>query len=342
MGTIGTTNPRAASATLAVMSGDGADAATPAGSHRSGRDGHGLDVSWIRAQIVHHGLFVWFVANSLVGIAYAARDTRLLFFDARLYLMATQTWLSGGDPWTVQLAGNYYAAPPPSLLPLVPFALLPLDLGVAVIAALCFASAIATVRLLRLPLWWLLFPPLVQCLLSANVHAALIPLILIGGGWLATLLKLYAGVTVVILGRWRSVIIVLMILIVTIPVLPWGLYIGQFSEITARLAEQTKHDIPLAVLLAAAPFVALGLVLVGRERAAWLAPLALWPSQQYYYGTLVMPTRSQVAAAIVALPVTGSGLFALAALSALEWRDGKRFAKPEVSGARRVLGRSAR
>ena len=277
-----------------------------------------------------------------MAIAYSARDTTLLYFDARLYLMATQTWLAGGDPWSVHLAGNYFAAPPPSLLSLVPLAALPIDLGVAIIAALCYLSALATVRLLGLPWWWLLFPPLVQCLLSANVHALLVPLILIGGGWLAALLKIYAAVPVVILGRWRSLLIAVLVLIVTAPILPWGAYIAQFGEITAQLALQTKHDIPLAALVAVAPFVGVGLLLIGRERAAWLAPLALWPSQQYYYGTLVMPTRSQVAAAIIALPVTGSGLIAVAALSALEWRAGNRLERPPVGWVRRVLGRSAR
>ena len=324
------------------MAGDGADALTPTSARGDDRETRGLDVRWIYDQILRHGLFVWFLANSIVGIAYAVRDTTLLYFDARLYLMATQAWLAGGDPWQVQLAGNYFAAPPPSLLPLVPFALLPLDIGVAVIATVCFVSAIATVRLLGLPWWWLLFPPLVQCLLSGNVHATLIPLILVGGGWLATLLKVYAGVPVVMLGKWRSMFITLAIIVVTIPILPWGAYIDQFGEITARLAEQTKHDIPLVILVALAPFVVVGLVLIGRKRAAWLTPLALWPSQQYYYGTLVMPTRSQVAAAIIALPITGSGLLAVAALSVLEWRTGKRIPRPSVADARRVLGRSAR
>src|SRR4051794_30636128 len=151
------------------MARDRAEALAAASSRDADGGSGGLDRAWIRDQILRHGLFVWFAANSIVGIGFAARDTTLLYFDARLYLMATQTWLAGGNPWTVELAGNYYAAPPPSLLPLVPFALLPLDLGVAVIATLCVASAIATVRLLRLPWWWLLFPPLVQCLLSANV-----------------------------------------------------------------------------------------------------------------------------------------------------------------------------
>ena len=60
-----------------------------------------------------------------------------------------------------------------------------------------------------------------------------------------------------------------------------------------------------------APAVLLALWVVGRERAAWLAVPAIWPAQQFYYGTLVMPTRSKVAAAIVAFPVAGSGAAAL-------------------------------
>jgi hypothetical protein len=290
----------------------------------------GLDVDWIREQILHHGLFVWFLAHSVVAIAYSARDTALLYFDARLYLMATQAWLAGGDPWDVQLAGNYFAAPPPSLLPLAPLAPLPLDLGVAIIAVACFVAAIATVRLLGLPWWWLLFPPLVQCLLSANVHALLIPLILVRAGWLAVLLKIYAAVPVAILGRWRALLIAILLIVITVPILPWAAYIAQAGEITARLAEQTKHDIPLPVLLAIAPAVGIGLLLIGRERAAWLAPLALWPSQQYYYGTLVMPTRSQIAAAIIAWPTTGSGIIAVAVLGFIEWRNGRRIRRPRV------------
>jgi hypothetical protein len=296
---------------------------------------------WLRAQIVSHGLMVWFIANSVVGIGYAVRDTSLLYFDARLYLMATRAWLDGGDPWSVQLAGNYFAAPPPSLLPLAPLALLPLDAGVAVVALACFAAAVATVRMLRLPWWWLLFPPLVQCLLSANVHALLIPLILLGAGWLATGLKVYAGIPLVILGRWRSVAIAVVLVIVTAPVLPWGPYLDQFGSISARLADQTKHHIPELLLVGLAPAVIVGLMVVGRDRAAWLAPLALWPSQQYYYGTLVMPTRSAVAAALIALPVTGSGILAVAALAAIEWRQGRRPAWP-TRGTRVPIGPSAR
>lgn len=295
-------------------------------------DRYPFNSPWLRSVVARHWLKTWFAVNSILALAYQAGDTSLLFFDARLYLEATRAWLDGADPWAVQLAGNYFAAPPPSLIPFAPLVWLPADRGVAIVAVLVIGAAVATVRLLQLPWWWILFPPLVQCILSANVHGLLIPLILVRAGALAVVLKVYAAIPLAILGRWRALAITVLILVATIPLLPWAAYLGDLGGIAARLAEQTKHHIPLALLAALAPFVAVALSIVGRDRAAWLAPLALWPSQQYYYGTLVMPARSSIAAAIVALPVTGSGLFALAALAIVAWRGGARPGRPVRSG----------
>ena len=325
------------------MAGDRAGALAPARSRDGDGGSRGLDVRWIRDQIVRHGLFVWFLANSAVGIAYAARDTSLLFFDARLYLMATQAWLAGDDPWQVELAGNYFAAPPPSLLPLVPFALLPLDLGVAVIAGLVMVAAVATIRMLRLPWWWLLFPPLVQCLLSANVQGLLIPLILLRAGAIASFLKIYAVVPIVITGRWRAALLTGALLIVTIPLLPWSTYVSEFALINAHLTEQTKYALPTLSLVLISPIALLAMAVVGRERAAWLAVPAIWPSQQYYYGTLAMGARSDLAAAIVSFPIPGSGLVALLVLAVVTWRreGGPRW-RESANGLRRRIGPSAR
>ena len=60
-------------------------------------------------------------------------------------------WLAGGDPWNVQLAGNYFAAPPPTLLAFAPFTVLPADTAVALVALAVIGGAVATVRLLHLP-----------------------------------------------------------------------------------------------------------------------------------------------------------------------------------------------
>lgn len=325
------------------MSGDSGEALAPADSRDRGGGSDGLDVRWVRDQILRHGLFVWFLANALVGIAYAARDTTLLYFDARLYLMATQTWLAGGDPWQVQLAGNYFAAPPPSLFALAPFALLPLDVGVALIATLVIVGAVATVRMLRLPWWWLLFPPLVQCVLSANVQGLLIPLILLRAGPIASFLKIYAAVPIVITGGWRATLVTIALLIVTIPLLPWGTYLAEFALINAHLVEQTKYALPTLFLVLISPIALLAMAVVGRERAAWLAVPAIWPSQQYYYGTLAMGARSALAAAIVSVPIPGSGLVALLVLAVVTWRqDGGLRWRDSANGLRLWIGPSAR
>ncbi len=248
--------------------------------------------------------------------------------------------MAGGNPWDVQIAGNYYAAPPPSLLPFAPFTILPADLAVAVIALIVLGGAIATVRLLRLPWWWLLFPPLVQCVLSANVQALLVPLILIPGGALAATLKAYAGLPLLILGRWRALLLFAAVMVATIPVLPWSTYIADLAVISGRLADQSKFTLPPLLLVLLSPLVLAALVVVGRERAAWLIVPAIWPSQQYYYGTIAMPTKSKIATALIALPVPGNGLLALGALAAatlVSRNDGR----DAPSTARAAIGRRA-
>jgi hypothetical protein len=287
-------------------------------------DRYPFNSPWVRSVVARFWLPAWFAMNSLAGVAHAARDTSLLYFDARLYLDATRAWLDGGDPWAVQLAGNYFAAPPPTLLPLAPIALLPIDLGVAFVASAVILGAVATVRMLGLPWWWILFPPLVQCILSGNVQSLLLPLVLAGGGALAAFLKVYAGVPLVILGRWRAVLVAGVVFIGTLPVLPWAEYLAQLPTITERLDAQSKYGLPTLVLVAAAPVALLAMWIVGRERAAWLAVPALWPSQQYYYGTFVLGAKSKIAAAVTAFPVPGSGLLALLVLAVLTKRTAAR------------------
>ena len=270
---------------------------------------------WVVAMVSRYGLPLWFTIESVLGIAVAAKDTTYMFFDARLYLEAARAWLAGGNPWDVQLAGNYFAAPPPTLLVFAPFTVLPAGLAVGIIALVVVAGAVATVRLLQLPWWWLLFPPLVQACLSANVQTLIVPLILLPGGALAIILKIYAGLPLLILGRWRSLLLAAGAVMATVPLLPWGTYIDEFALISQRLADQSKLTLPMGLLLFLSPLVVLALIVVGRERAAWLVVPAIWPSQQFYYGTIAMPSRSKIATALIALPVPGNGLLALGVLA---------------------------
>jgi hypothetical protein len=170
----------------------------------------------------------------------------------------------------------------------------------------------------------LLFPPLVQACLSANVQTLIVPLILIPGGALAIIIKIYAGLPLLILGRWRSLLIAAGAILVTVPFLPWGTYLGEFGLISQRLADQSKLTLPIGLLVLLSPLVVAALLVVGRERAAWLVVPAIWPSQQFYYGTIAMPSRSQVAAALIALPVPGNGLLALGVLALVTLNNGDR------------------
>ncbi len=284
-------------------------------------DRYPFNSPWVRGLIGRYWLQTWFAIETFLALVQASMDTRYIFFDARLYDAATRAWLAGGDPWQVEIAGNYFAAPPPTLLPLVPFALLPPELGYLALALVVAVGAVASVWILRLPWWWLLFPPLVQSVISGNVQSLLVPLILVGAGPVAALLKVYAAVPLVILGRWRALIVLAVVLLVTAPILPWPAFFANLDEIGARLSSQNENGLPNLLLIVIAPAVLLALWVVGRERAAWLAVPAIWPAQQFYYGTLVMPTRSRIAAAIVAFPVAGSGAAALFVLALLERRN---------------------
>ena len=283
-------------------------------------DRYPFNSPWVRGLISRYWLQTWFAVETSLALVQASMDTRYIFFDARLYDAATRAWLAAGDPWQVEIAGNYFAAPPPTLLPLVPFALLPPEVGYLALALVVAIGAVASVWLLRLPWWWLLFPPLVQSVISGNVQSLLVPLILVGAGPVAALLKVYAAVPLIILGRWRALIVLAGVLLVTAPILPWQSFLANLDEIGARLSSQNENGLPNLLLVVIAPAVLLALWVVGRQRAAWLAVPAIWPAQQFYYGTMVMPTRSKIAAAIVAFPAAGAGTVALFVLAFITWR----------------------
>ena len=302
-----------------------------------------MDLAYIRGWFRRYWLAVWFGSISAIAVAPPILRGSVSLFDADLYLNATRAWLEGGNPWDVARDGFFFAAPPPTLLPLVPFALLPHAIGVVVLAALVLAANVASIRMLRLPMWWLLFPPVVQCTMSANVQAFLIPLIIAGGGWLAVMLKSYAVVPLLVLGKWRQLVIAAVVTLVTFPVLPWGIFIEDFSRISANLADQSNYGLPTPLLVALAPIGLISLAGIGRERAAWLAVPALWPSPQLYYATLALPSKSWLAAAIIAFPIQGSGLLAVIglAIATVLARRREREAGNAGASARPETGRPA-
>ena len=132
-----------------------------------------------------------------------------------------------------------YAAPPPSLLALAPLAVLPLEVGVAIMLGLSVGGIVLTVRMLHLPWWWLLFPPFLDSAWNANPQSLLIPLILLGAGPVAIFLKAYAVIPIALTLRWRALLVTAGALVVTAPFLPWATYLERYGELSAVLVDQS-------------------------------------------------------------------------------------------------------
>jgi hypothetical protein len=267
-------------------------------------------------------LATWFVVISAMRLVVIAPNGP--GFDGRLYRAATVEWLAGGDPWLVSQGGVYFGAPPPSLLPMVPFALLPEAVGVGALLVLGLASSAWAIRRLGLPLWWLAFPPLVDGMWNANPHVLVMPLIVAGLVPVAIVVKLYGAVVPVVRGEIRVLAVTALILAVTAPILPWATFLRDLPIITTNFRLTSggglsvwSFDLPvLAVALLAAGLAFLVVVSVDRDRAAWIAMPVFWPYTQWYYSSIAIPGVSGsgpwlLGAAILAIPLSGGPVVAL-------------------------------
>jgi hypothetical protein len=299
----------------------------------------GPDFGFVRTFFARYWLAIWF---GIIGfIRLSSLTTGSAGFDAQLYLKATRAWMSGADPW-VYVDQQRFAAPPPTLIPLAPIAVLPEQLGIWLMMALAVVGAIATVRLLRLPWWWLLFPPFIDAAWNGNPQNLLVPLILIGAGPLAAVLKIYAIVPIALTLRWRALLVTALLLIITAPLLPWASYFAQFGELSAALNEQSDGGLSATAIPWLLPVALLALVFTGRERAAWLAVPAIWPTTQWYYSTLAVPAATPIAGAILAIPLPGAAVVATIAVAVHrrntsvqklvdDWRPSRAHAAPPDS-----------
>lgn len=277
-------------------------------------------------RLVTVALVTWFAVISAMRLAVLV-SLGEPGFDGRLYIEASRAWLAGGDPWDVQLDGTFYGAPPPSLLAMAPLVPLPAPLAVGLIAAGGLLGTWWALRRLGIPAWWLLFPPFVDGLWNANPQVLLLPLVVAGsvGGAAATIVKLYAAVPLVLLGRVRALALAAVALIVTAPLLPWETYLRRFGEISATLEAQSQEGMSATTSWVFVVVAVLALAVIGRRRATWLAVPGLWPATQWYYATLAVPGLTPIAAALMAIPAQGAVVAALAVaaveVSLPRWAD---------------------
>jgi hypothetical protein len=264
-------------------------------------------------------LATWFVVISAMRLVVIAPNGP--GFDGRLYRAATVEWLAGGDPWLVSQGGVYFGAPPPSLLPMVPFALLPEAVGVGALLVLGLASSAWAIRRLQLPLWWLAFPPLVDGMWNANPHVLVMPLILAGLAPLAVVIKVYGAVVPLVRLEIRALLVTGIALLLTAPFLPWLQFLNDLPFVMNQLRLQSNGGLsvwatPLPWMPILVVIALVALVIIGRERAAWWAVPVLWPSTQWYYASIAIPGVSGsgpwlLGAAILAIPLSGGPVVAL-------------------------------
>ncbi len=276
-------------------------------------------------------LLVWF---AILGPGYLlVLGTDAIGVDARIYYRGAAAWLAGANPWdavasyAVSYGTNYYhfAGLPTTVVLFAPVTLVPEAVFVAAWVALSAAAAVLIVRSLRLPAWWLLFPPLLEGVWSGNPGIVLTSLVLASHpllGAVGSLLKIYALVPLALLGRSRAVAASLLLVAATGFIAPdlWISYAAQFPQISARLLSESAGGYsllrePLLVPLGAG-LLAL-LATYDRRTVAWLAVPALWPSSELHYAVLAVPAASPLLAALIAVPARGILPFAVIAFISL-------------------------
>lgn len=264
------------------------------------------------------GLQAWFIAIDLLWIVRP--DS--FGIDARHYQRATSAWLAGENPWAVTESGIPYASGPHTLLFYVPTSVLPLTASVAIWMVLGACATVWLVRRLDLPLWWVLFPPVLHAAWNGNPQSIALALLVAGGSIAASAavgLKLYAGVP--LLGRWRDLAVAFVVLLVTLPLVPWQLYLDQGLGVGSHL--QTAWNGSAWRLPVLIPFVLAALWVLRRRGAEWYAVPALFPATQFYYVAMALPAigKNRLLAAALALPMVLMVPVVVIVLAALQLRD---------------------
>ena len=299
---------------------------------------------WIRLPLsgTELALLLWFTVTSTWRVIGPAIKGPVDFgWDAVVYAHAARALIEGGDPWQAGVPGITYAAPPPSLLPFIPFAEMPDRLVQAIWVTLAILSALYIFRRLRLAIWWFLFPPLLLAIAAGSSALPLAALLVRGGAVsdaAATVGRIYSAVPLAVLGRTRALAVAGGALVASAPFLAWGTYIHDLPTIATLLPAQSGGGNSALAAPIMIPFALVGLALIGRRRAAWLVVPALWPNAQEYYAVIAMPIAAEVPLATLAMatPLT-PGIVAVGLLAQGVWdrfraQPAARRAEPAPTG----------
>jgi hypothetical protein len=284
-----------------------------------------VDWTWLSQWVGHRFLPAWFAVWGLQSLIFLAATPGTFGFDVYLYQLAGHAWVTGHSPWDPSMIlGSEpepftYAGPPVTLLPFILLDWVPASVLALVVVLGAATTTMWVLRRLGRPVWWMLFPPIIEGIWVGNLNMFVIALLVWGGtvtGAIAILLKVYAALPLLMLDRWRAAVLAGVVVVLTSPFLPWLLFLEDYSSITAALADQAwggRTNVLTTPLATAGGLIAL--VLLGRERAAWLIVPVVWPATQLHYTVLALPALSPflaMAGAITAPGFVAGGVMALA------------------------------
>lgn len=259
-----------------------------------------IDWRYVARNVARPLLPMWFAAYAVLML-YNYGNHGFLFLDIAVYREAAITALAGGDPWAAQVGGLRFAAPPPTLLLFLPFALVPLEVATAVVTAILAGAAIWSIQRLQLPWWWLLFPPLFECLIVGNPDALVLAFLLVRGplAGLAIVAKVYGVIPLIYQRRWGALAVGCGLAALTLPL--WPAFLASLTAINSSLDSQSEGFSAWGTWWMLPTVLALWVL--RRKGAEWLVVPGLWPHTQIHYAAMSLPVmrRYPVAAAIVGL-----------------------------------------
>lgn len=268
---------------------------------------------------------VAFAIGSADALLYPILAPAILGSHAVVYTDAAAAWLRGGDPWAVGPPDVVFAGPPTMLLTFAPFTLVPGEVTRFAWVIGMFGAAVWALRRLRLPGYWIAFPPLFSNIILGHPEVLMLMLLVLGGrlSGLAAIIKPYAGFALLAERRWGAIAVATVVALATLLFLPWGRFIAELPQINDTLTRQDHGDstfgsIPLMAIAVVA------LASLGPRRALWLATPLLWPHAQPNYKVIGVPVLPPLVAVLWAFAIPGFTLGAVVAYAVLDRIDRRR------------------
>ena len=218
--------------------------------------------------------------------------------DATIYYRGSAAWIAGADPWSAGFATLHYVGTPATVLLLAPFTVLPERVFAFLAVGISLAAAFYLLRRVRLPVWWIAFPPLGQGILNGNPVVVMMALLVAAhpiADALAATLRLHALAPIGAEARWRGLLATAGLTAISVVLVPglWASFLGSLPLIGSRYGAESGGGGMSAIgtpALWIAAAVAIGvLVIIDRRAAGWLVIPALFPATGYYTAIMALP-----------------------------------------------------